>query len=124
MSFYNYFRDYDPSLGRYIQSDPIGLDGGINTYGYALQNPLMYSDPTGEAAQLVVVVLVAAYAGYTIWKKIVTQEECQRVCKEEYDEREKCEDNGNNNGLLKCKTECVQKTWSTTFRRGPLPKRL
>ena len=44
---YNYFRDYYPMLGRYSQSDPIGLRGGINTYAYAFDNPLMLIDPKG-----------------------------------------------------------------------------
>jgi RHS repeat-associated protein len=47
---YNYFRDYDPVTGRYIQSDPIGLAGGLNTYGYANQNPLNFIDPYGLSA--------------------------------------------------------------------------
>jgi RHS repeat-associated protein len=45
---YNYFRNYDPSLGRYEESDPIGLAGGINTYVYVAADPLRYVDPFGE----------------------------------------------------------------------------
>jgi len=43
----NYFRDYDTSSGRYGQSDPVGLGGGLNTYAYSESSPLSYSDPYG-----------------------------------------------------------------------------
>jgi RHS repeat-associated protein len=44
---YNWHRHYDPSLGRYIQPDPIGLAGGGSLYGYVDGNPLAYADPNG-----------------------------------------------------------------------------
>ena len=46
----NYFRDYDPSTGRYVESDPIGLRGGLNTYAYVGANPLKWIDRKGLAA--------------------------------------------------------------------------
>jgi RHS repeat-associated protein len=46
---YNYFRYYDPATGKYITSDPIGLLGGLNTYAYALDNPVGFDDPLGFA---------------------------------------------------------------------------
>ncbi len=45
---YNYFRSYQPTQGRYTQSDPIGLAGGLNRFGYVEGNPLSRIDPTGE----------------------------------------------------------------------------
>ena len=44
---YNYFRDYDPGIGRYVQSDPIGLKAGTATYEYVVSSPLRYADPFG-----------------------------------------------------------------------------
>ncbi len=44
---YNYFRDYEAAMGRYSQSDPIGLEGDISTYGYVGGNPMIAVDPMG-----------------------------------------------------------------------------
>jgi RHS repeat-associated protein len=48
---YNYFRDYEPGTGRYVQSDPIGLKGGLSTYGYGDFDPLSAFDPKGLTAK-------------------------------------------------------------------------
>ncbi|WP_258077331.1 RHS repeat-associated core domain-containing protein, partial [Xanthomonas arboricola] len=50
----NYFRDYDAATGRYGQSDPIGLNGGISTYQYALGKPLIASDKSGQKTYVIV----------------------------------------------------------------------
>jgi RHS repeat-associated protein len=44
---YNYFRYYDPTTGRYVTPDPIGLAGGINLWPYAAGNPVRFADPKG-----------------------------------------------------------------------------
>ena len=53
--YYNRYRDYDTTTGSYIQADPIGLAGGASPYSYAMNNPLRYTDPTGEFVPVVII---------------------------------------------------------------------
>ena len=74
-------RLYDPVLGRMLSPDPyiMGADNtqGYNRYTYALNNPMTYTDPSGEWVQYVVGAIIGGFsgwriadaAGYTGWKK-------------------------------------------------------
>jgi RHS repeat-associated protein len=65
--YYNRYRDYDSSTGRYVQADPIGLNGDVNPYLYALGNPLRYSDPTGEFAIVIPIAISVGEAALACW---------------------------------------------------------
>ena len=61
---YNYYRDYNPMVGRYVQSDPIGLAGGLNTYAYGIGNPVSNVDLDGKE------ILSKVEKAITIYKRI------------------------------------------------------
>jgi RHS repeat-associated protein len=45
--YHNGFRDYAPGWGRYVEADPVGLEGGIDLYTYVGANPMMFIDRWG-----------------------------------------------------------------------------
>ncbi len=60
-------RDYDPTTGRYLQTDPLGRVDGASVYGYVKQNPMVFIDPTGEVAfipPMLVGMMIGGIAGY------------------------------------------------------------
>ena len=58
----NWMRLFDPTGGRYTTSDPVGLNAGPNTFGYALSNPIRNIDPTGEFAFAIPAIIEACIA--------------------------------------------------------------
>ena len=56
-------RDYDPTTGRYIEVDPLGLIDGASVYGYASQNPMINIDPSGQCFGPWAIVCAAAAWG-------------------------------------------------------------
>jgi RHS repeat-associated protein len=75
--YYNRYRDYDPTTGRYIQADPIGLDGGSNPYLYAEGNPVRYMDPSGLFIDTIADVGFVLYDLYRIGKDNIFGDGCE-----------------------------------------------
>ena len=106
---YNYKRDYNPMIGRYFESDPIGLEGGMNTYVYVANNPLSNDDPYGldywvEGA-------VEGEAGWGFH---------QSVCVGKWDGKRKCISFGRMKGEGNCLFDCKGHVYYDKSAAGPI----
>jgi RHS repeat-associated protein len=130
-SLYNYFRDYDPSTGRYVQSDPIGLGGGLSTYLYANANSLTFIDPSGESAVVVAgACVVVGTTIYFVWK-FGKFKKCVEQCVKcpnnpDRDPNVQCQplkDDGKTNPNASCKTYCTLDAFGGPRGKGPAGSR-
>ena len=112
--FYNYFRTYQPNQGRYTQNDPIGLEGGLNRFGYVTANPVSKSDPTGLIPLwFVIPAAVAAYEAFDFYTNFRDFKACVAACP-----TTSCED-GKTNANASCKAMCTAQHWGTPNGPGP-----
>jgi RHS repeat-associated protein len=72
---YNYYRYYDPSTGRYLTPDPIGLFSGVNVFLYARNNPINHSDSDGL---LIDTLADFGFMLWDIWNIITAENPCER----------------------------------------------
>jgi len=109
-TYYNYFRDYDPNIGRYIESDPIGLRGGLNTYGYTEASPLTHKDEKG-LLRFGVGVVILGWFGYELADKYRAEKSCALSCKLQCENIRACGDEERNdalqNNIPRCIASCI-----------------
>ena len=84
--YYNYFRYYQPGIGRYLRPDPIGLESQINIYVYVLNNPITLRDPEGNIA-----ITTAISIGVSLVAVSMFLEQAIRSCQKAEEVRKKRE---------------------------------
>jgi RHS repeat-associated protein len=67
----NWMRDYDPTTGRYLEADPLGLVDGASVYGYVKQNPMRFTDPTGQFIPAVMACLTNVVCATRVYVAVV-----------------------------------------------------